>query len=74
MVRSLLLVMAVAGCSENGLVPHPPPVVINVPLKLGQEVVCIESRIRMEMPILFPLIAWARREWVCDLRAKKPVG
>ena len=54
--------------------PHPPPVIINVPLKLGQEVVCVESRIRMGMPVLFPLLSYAKRVWTCDLRAKQPTG
>jgi hypothetical protein len=33
--------------------------VLGVPLKLGQEVVCVESRIRMGMPVIFPLLSYA---------------
>ena len=45
-----------------------------MPLKLGQEVVCVESRIRMGMPAVFPLLSYAKRVWTCDLRAKLPTG
>jgi hypothetical protein len=63
-----------AACAEDPLVAHPPPVIINVPLKLGQEVVCVESRIRIGIPVAFPLISYAKRVWTCDLRAKQPTG
>jgi hypothetical protein len=60
------------ACAENGLVPHPPPVVINVPLQRNEEVVCVESRIRLSLPVAFPLFSYARRTWTCDLRDRPP--
>ena len=74
--RPLLILFALllAACGDDALVAHPPPVIINVPLKLGQEVVCVESRIRMGMPAVFPLLSYAKRVWTCDLRAKLPTG
>lgn len=69
-----LIALVLAACADEGLVPHPPPVTIMMPLKLGQEVVCVESRIRMGMPVVFPLLSYAKRTWTCDLRAKAPIG
>lgn len=63
-----------AACGDDGPIPHPPPVTINVPLKLGQEVVCVESRIYMGLPVVFPVLRYAKRVWTCDLRAKLPTG
>ena len=68
----LIAALFLAGCAEDALVAHPPPVVINVPLKVNQEVVCVESRVRVGLPVAFPAFTWARRIWTCDLRDRPP--
>ena len=69
---AVLLALVLAACGDDGVIPHPPPVVINVPLKLNQEVVCVESRFYIGMPFAFPMIRFAKRVWTCDLRDRPP--
>jgi hypothetical protein len=58
---------SLAGCGDDNLVAHPPPVVINVPLKLGQEVVCVEATSASGMPVVFPLLSYAEAD--VDMRS-----
>lgn len=71
-VCALLAAFFLTACGEDALVSHPPPVVITVPLKINQEVVCVESRLRMGFPFPFPAISYAKRIWTCDLRDRPP--
>jgi hypothetical protein len=67
-----LLALFLAGCAD-GIEPFAPPVAVTYSLRLGDEVVCNETLVRMGLPnTIFQLIGWAKRTWTCELRRKTP--
>lgn len=71
----LAAAVALSACGDDGILPHPVPVALTHPLKVGELVVCEETLFRVGVPNFFPIIQWARRTFTCELVPKaRPIA
>ena len=76
-IRAALYLIAgvsLSACADDAIMPHPVPIALSHPLKVGEQVTCTETLTRFGVPNILPVLMWARRTFICELHATAPAG